>query len=174
MWNWLTALLAVSSPVNVETVAGPPHLCEGNCVITEAGLTLVKDFEGYHPCPYKDPIGLWTVGFGHLMGPDESRSKCYIGADADNLLRSDLAIAEKGVNRRVIIALLPYQFSAVVSWTFNLGEGALRKSTMLKRINAHRHVDVPSEMLRWNRAGGKVLRGLTRRRKAEGAMYRGE
>jgi lysozyme len=63
------------------------------------------------------------------------------------------------------------QFDTVVSWTYNLGEGVLRSSTMLKKINAARHDEVPGQMKRWHRAGGKVLKGLERRREAEAALY---
>ena len=63
------------------------------------------------------------------------------------------------------------QFDAVVSWTYNLGEGALKSSAMLKKINAGQHEQVPSQMKRWNRAGGKVRKRLERRREAEAALY---
>jgi lysozyme len=75
------------------------------------------------------------------------------------------------VNARVSVPLFQGQFDAVVSWTYNLGEGALKSSTMLKKINATRHDEVPGQMKRWNKAGGKVVRGLERRREAEAALY---
>ena len=75
------------------------------------------------------------------------------------------------VNARVSVPLFQGQFDAVVSWTYNLGEGALKSSTMLKKINAARHDEVPGQIKRWNRAGGKVLTGLERRREAEAALY---
>jgi lysozyme len=69
------------------------------------------------------------------------------------------------------VPLFQGQFDGVLSWTYNLGEGALKSSTMLKKINAARHEEVPGQMRRWNRAGGKVLKGLERRREAEAALY---
>jgi lysozyme len=76
------------------------------------------------------------------------------------------------VNARGSGPLLQRQFDAVLSWTYNLGEGALKSSTMLKKINAARHDEVPAQIKRWNRAGGKVLKGLERRREAKAALYR--
>jgi lysozyme len=75
------------------------------------------------------------------------------------------------VNARVSVPLFQGQFDAVVSWTYNLGEGALKSSTMLKKINAGQHEQVPAQMKRWIRAGGKVVKGLERRREAEAALY---
>jgi lysozyme len=85
---------------------------------------------------------------------------------------NSIAPKAAAVNARVSVPLFQGQFDAVVSWTYNLGEGALKSSTMLKKINAVRHDEVPGQMKRWNRAGGKVLKGLERRREAEAELYR--
>jgi lysozyme len=87
------------------------------------------------------------------------------------LLRQDIAPKAAAVNAHVSVPLFQGQFDAVVSWTYNLGEGALKSSTMLKKINAAQHDEVPGQMRRWNRAWGKVLKGLERRREAEAALY---
>jgi lysozyme len=76
------------------------------------------------------------------------------------------------VNARVSVPLFQRQFDTVLSWTYYLGEGALKSSTMLKKINAARHEEVPAQIKYWNRAGGKVLKGLERRREAEAVLYR--
>ena len=76
------------------------------------------------------------------------------------------------MNARVSVLLLQGQFDAVLSWTYNLGEGALKSSTMQKKINTARHDEVPAQIKCWNRAGGKVFKGLERRREAEAALYR--
>ena len=76
------------------------------------------------------------------------------------------------MNARMSVLLFQGQFDAVLSWTYNLGEGALKSSTMLKKINAARHDEVPAQIKQWNRAGGKVLKGLERRREAEAVLYR--
>jgi lysozyme len=94
-----------------------------------------------------------------------------LGDAAERLLQQDIKPKAAAVNARVSVPLFQGQFDAVVSWTYNLGEGALKSSTMLQKINAARHEEVPEQMKRWNRAGGKVLKGLERRREAEAAMY---
>ena len=86
------------------------------------------------------------------------------------MLRQDIAPKAAAVNAHVSVPLFRGQFDAVVSWTYNVGEGALKSSTMLKKINAARHNEVPGQVKRWNRAGGKVLKGLERRREAEAAL----
>jgi lysozyme len=86
-------------------------------------------------------------------------------------LQKDIAPKAAAVNQYVRVPLFQGQFDAVLSWTYNLGEGALKSSTMLKKINAGQHEQVPGQMKRWNRAGGKVLKGLERRREAEAALY---
>jgi lysozyme len=87
-------------------------------------------------------------------------------------LQQDIQLKAAAVNARVSVPLFQGQFDAVVSWTYNLGEGALQSSTMLKKINAARHEEVPGQMKRWTRTGCKVLKGLERSREAEAALYR--
>lgn len=148
------------------------------CSISDTGLALIRNFEGYSPFVYKDIAGKETIGFGHLILPGESFKEPLLPEAANELLRDDVGEHEGHVNGRVTVELQQHQFDALTSWTFNLGPGSLSRSTMLKRVNARRHQDVPPEMLRWNKARQngvlKTSRGLTRRRKAEGAMYAGE
>jgi lysozyme len=94
-----------------------------------------------------------------------------LGDAAERLLQQDIAPKTVAVNARVSVPLFQGQFDAVLSWTYNLGEGALKSSTMLKKINAGRQEEVPAQIKRWNRVGGKVLKGLERRREAEAALY---
>jgi len=94
-----------------------------------------------------------------------------LGDAAERLLQQDIAPKTVAVSARVSAALFQGQFDAVLSWTYNRGEGALKSSTILKKINAGRHEKVPAQITRWNRAGGKVLKGLERRREAEAALY---
>ena len=132
---------------------------------------MIKHFEGYSPIIYKDAAGYDTIGFGHLIKPGEKIEEPLLGDAAEGLLLQDVKPKAAAVNARVSVPLFQGQFDAVVSWTYNLGEGALKSSTMLKKINAVRHDEVPGQMKRWNRAGGKVLKGLERRREAEAALY---
>ena len=87
------------------------------------------------------------------------------------MLLQDVKPKAAAVNQSIRVPLFQGQYDSLVSWTFNLGEGALKSSTMLKKINAARHDEVPGQMKRWNRAGGKVLKGLERRRQSEAALY---
>lgn len=85
----------------------------------------------------------------------------------------DLEEFEGYVDEYVKVPLTQYQFDALVSWTFNLGPTKLRRSTLLQKLNKRLYNEVPAEIKRWNKAGGKILRGLVRRRKAEALMFQG-
>ena len=155
----LIALGLVGSPAD-----HPPVPCHGNCEVSEDGRALIKNFEGYSPFRYRDSAGYWTIGVGHLIKSGERIPEPLLGEAVERLLQQDIKPKVAAVNARVSVPLFQGQFDAVVSWTYNL-EGALKSSTMLKKINAARHEEVPEQMKRWNRAGGKVLKGLERRRK---------
>ena len=149
----------------------PPVPCLGNCQASPAAVGVIKHFEGYSPMLYKDAAGYDTIGFAHLIKPGEKIQQPLLGEAAERLLQQDITPKVAAVNARVSVPLFQGQFDAVLSWTYNLGEGALKSSTMLKQINAARHDEVPAQMKRWNRAGGTVLKGLERRREAEAALY---
>ena len=86
----------------------------------------------------------------------------------------DVEVFETAVNDAVEVPISQSQFDALVSWTFNLGSGSLNSSTMLKKLNNQEYDEVPSQIKRWNKAGGKVLQGLVRRREAEALLYEGK
>lgn len=136
-----------------------------------AGLAIIQHFEGFAAMPYRCPAGYWTVGFGHLIQPGEDFSHGISRAQAERLLLADVAVAERAVWRLITVPLNSNQFSALVSWTFNLGGGALQRSTLRRRLNRGDYDGTPAQMLRWNKAGGRVLAGLTRRRQAEAALF---
>ena len=136
---------------------------------SENGIELIKDFEGRRLVAYQDSVGVWTIGYGHTKTAHED--KLIIKSTADRLLAEDLAEFEKYVDTYVTVALTQNQFDALVSWTFNLGPGNLQESTMLKKLNQGLYAEVPDEMRRWNKAGGKVLEGLIRRREAEAKLF---
>lgn len=149
--------------------------CAGPCSMSDLGVALVKHFEGYELTCYRDPAGYWTVGYGHLVRSHEYDRLCstpLLPREADSLLRLDLAREVGHVHAHVDVELQQRQLDAVGSWTYNLGAGNLRSSTMLRRINRRRHCAVPDEIRKWNRAGGRVLLGLQLRREAEAWMYR--
>lgn len=139
--------------------------------INAAGLNLVKHFEGFFPEVYICPAGYPTVGYGHLLRKGEDFKKGLTEDEAASLLDKDLASAAQSVLRLIHVPLTDNQFSALVSFTFNLGGGALQRSTLRRKINRGEHEEVPSELKRWIWGGGRRLPGLLRRRIAEGVLY---
>ena len=140
--------------------------------IGSTGVDLIKHFESCKLTAYQDSVGIWTIGWGHTGSV--KKGDIWTQGEADNILLNDLDKFEGYVNQYVKVPLTQNQFDALVSWTFNLGPGNLKSSTMLTKLNEKKYDEVPSQMKRWNKAGGKVLRGLERRRNAEAVMFSGE
>lgn len=138
---------------------------------SQAGIDLIKEFEGCELKAYRDAVGVLTIGYGHTMGVCEGDE--ITEAIADIYLRTDLKDAEQCVTNTGA-QLSQFQFDALVSFTFNLGCGNLRKSTLLRKVLAGEYEDAAQEFLKWNMAGGRVLAGLARRREAERKMFMGE
>ena len=135
------------------------------------GLQLIKDFEGLRLESYKCPAGVWTIGYGHTKGVkpnvviDQMR--------AEDLLIEDIAPIERMLNK-LGINFRQECFDALVSWNFNLGEGAFRNSTLLKKIVADApDEEITDQIVKWVNAGGKPLVGLKRRRVAEANIFLG-
>lgn len=141
-------------------------------MISMKGLDLIKSFEGYFDKPYLCPAGYPTVGFGHLIREGEDFSQGLSLFEAERLLWNDLQSYQASVLRLIDVPLTQGQFDALVSFTYNVGGGALQRSTLRRKINRQEHEDVPDELMRWVRAGGRKLNGLIRRRQAEGLLYR--
>ena len=141
--------------------------------ITKQGIDLIKRFEGFEPEIYLDAAGLPTIGYGHLLHPGEDKmfANGISEAAGEALLIKDVGIAENAVLRLIRVQLTDGQFDALVSFTFNLGGGALQRSTLRRKVNREEHEEVPAELMRWVWAGGRKLRGLIRRREAEGLLY---
>ena len=137
--------------------------------IGSKGLELIKHFEGCELEAYKCPAGVLTIGYGHIKGVQEGMTITEM--QAEEMLQSELIEYEGYINDLVEVELNQNQFDAMVSWVYNLGGGNLRSSTLLKVLNAGNYAGVPEQMLRWNKAGGKVLEGLTRRRQAEADLF---
>ena len=138
--------------------------------ITQEGLDLIKHFEGFSPTVYTCPAGYATIGYGHLMTKDET-FKTIKQDDAQELLRNDAEDAERAVLRYIDVPLTDGQFDALVSFTFNLGSGALQRSTLRRKVNRQAHGEVPDQFNRWVWAGGRKLNGLIVRRRMESALY---
>jgi len=140
--------------------------------ISQEGLSLIKKFEGCELKAYKCAAGVLTIGYGSTKGVKEGDS--ITQEEADKLLLHEMEEYESYVNDNVTVDLKQNQFDALVSWVFNLGPANLKASTMLKVLNNKEYDDVPAQIKRWNKAGGKVLQGLIRRREAEALLFEGK
>lgn len=139
--------------------------------INEDGLDLIKSFEGCELKAYKDIVGILTIGYGHT-GADVKENQTISQAEAEEILKEDLERFEKGVTDLCkLVPLNENQFSALVCFTFNVGLGAFKSSTMLKLLNAKEYAKAADQFPRWNKAGGKEVAGLTRRREAERQLF---
>ena len=136
------------------------------------GLALIKKFEGCELKAYQCSAGVWTIGYGHTKDVVEGME--ITQEQAEQMLVDELHEYESYINKYVTVALSQNQFDALVSWVYNLGPANLKASTMLKVLNDGKYEDVPYQMKRWNKAGGKVLDGLIRRREAEALLYQGK
>jgi len=139
--------------------------------ITSKGLDLIKRFEGFSSTVYICPAGHPTIGYGHLITEDENFNAGISESEAEALLRQDVYIAERGVLKLINVPLFDPQFDALVSFTFNLGVGALQRSTLRRVVNREDHDAVPYQLSRWVYAGGQKLKGLIHRRHAESFLY---
>lgn len=141
---------------------------------SEKGIALIKEFEGCRLTAYQDSVGVWTIGYGWTQPVDGKpiRAGMTIKQEtAERLLKTGLVSYESDVSRLVKVGLTQGQFDALVSFTYNLGGRSLSTSTLLRKLNAGDYAGAANEFLRWNKAGGKVLNGLTRRREAERALF---
>ena len=147
--------------------------------ISQEGLSLIKHFEG---CPtdeegnviaYQDAVEVWTIGYGHTKGVQEGDK--WTKEKAEFMLWRELEDEYEGyINDYVHVPLNQNQFDALCSWVYNLGPANLKVSTLLKKLNNGEYEEVPAQIKRWNKAGGKVLEGLVRRRNAEALMFEGK
>ncbi len=144
--------------------------------INQAGLDLVKSFEGFYADAYICPAGVLTIGYGHTGG-DVTEDQCINMMTAEELLSNDMQSAAASVERLVMVPLSENQFAALASFAFNCGAGNLGVSTLLKKLNKGDYDAVPTELCRWVKATDpatgkkRTLAGLVRRRSAEGALW---
>lgn len=138
--------------------------------INSDGIQLIKSFEGKKLKAYKDIVGVWTVGYGHT-GNDVTPNMVITEEHAEELLIQDLVRFEESVSKLVKVPITDNMFSALVSFCFNLGAGTLRKSTLLRLLNTKDYNFASLEIVRFCKAGGKVVDGLLRRRKAEQELF---
>ena len=137
--------------------------------VSQECVNLVKFFEGFEAKAYLCPANVWTIGYGRTRNVKEG--DVVNKAQAERDLLEELEEFGNQVFFAVQVPLEQSEFDALTSWTYNLGVGNLQSSTLLKKLNSGDKNSVPSEMLRWNKAAGKVLAGLTRRREAEAKLW---
>ena len=144
--------------------------------VSENGLNLIKKYEGFESKPYKDAVGIPTIGYGATYYPNGTKVKLTDPAIDENLasilLREMIIPYEKAVDSFCRDDINQNQFDALVSFAYNLGSNALRTSTLMKRVNANPNdPDIKTQFNRWVNAGGRVLNGLVKRRKEEAELY---
>jgi len=133
------------------------------------GTDLLKFYEGCKLVAYQDSVGVWTIGYGHTKGVYEGMT--ITQEQAEQMLLDELKEYESYIDDLVTVPLNQNQFDALVVWVYNLGPTNFRKSTLLKELNNGNYQAVPIEIKRWNKAGGQVLEGLIKRRKAEANLF---
>lgn len=162
-------------------------------MINDAGIAIIKEFESLHDGnlaqiglqPKLCPAGIWTVGYGHALRDStghflRGESNKYLAykqyrdmtaLQAINLLQEDLEEYCHLVSKAVTVPITDNQYAALVSFTYNVGYNSLRTSTLLRLLNQKEYAKAAEQFLVWNKSGGKVLRGLTRRREAERLLF---
>lgn len=138
------------------------------------GRELIKRFEGKKLTAYKCPAGIWTIGYGHTSAaglPDVVAGLTITEAKADEILARDLEKFERAVETTIDRLMTDNQFAAMVSLCYNIGPKAFATSSVAKNFNAGNKTKAASSFLLWNKAGGKALIGLTRRREAEKKLF---
>lgn len=141
---------------------------------SQTGVNLIKGFEGKRLVAYDDGVGVWTIGYGTIKYPNGIHVKkgdTCTDSQAETYLKNDLAKFESAINKLVKVPLNQNQFDALASFTYNLGETNLSKSTLLRKLNAKDYKGAADQFLVWNKAGGKVMNGLVRRREAERNLF---
>ncbi|EKU59513.1 phage lysozyme [Acinetobacter sp. WC-323] len=141
---------------------------------SQVGINLITSFEDLVLTAYDDGVGVWTIGFGTTVYPNGVKVKrgntCTLN-QAKEFFAHDLNRFEAVVNQSVKVAINQNQFDALVSLTYNIGSGAFKGSTLLKLLNKGEYQGAADQFLVWNKAGGKVMKGLVRRREAERALF---
>ena len=138
---------------------------------SQKGVSLIKSFEGLRLKSYQDSVGVWTIGYGATRGIAAGMS--ITNEQAERMLVNDIGRFEPELERLVKVALNQGQWDALMSFTYNLGAANLGSSTLLKLLNTGEYVGAADQLPRWNKAGGQVLPGLSKRRAAERAVFLG-
>tara|TARA_R110001606_G_scaffold79389_1_gene183352 strand:- start:3593 stop:4036 length:444 start_codon:yes stop_codon:yes gene_type:complete len=137
--------------------------------ISQEGIALIKKFEGCELDAYQDSVGVWTIGYGHTKEVKEGDK--INKEEAENLLEEEMPEYEGYIENLVKVSLSQCEFDSLCSWVYNLGPTNLQESTLLRFLNEGKYDEIPAQIKRWNKAGGKVLDGLVRRREAEALLF---
>ncbi|ENW97322.1 lysozyme [Acinetobacter dispersus] len=141
---------------------------------SQVGINLIVSFEDLKLDAYDDGVGVWTIGYGTTVYPNGVKVKqgdtCTLG-QAKEYFAHDLNRFEKAVNQSVKVSINQNQFDALVSLTYNIGEQAFKDSTLLAKLNKGDYIGAAEQFPRWNKGGGKVLKGLVRRRAVERELF---
>ena len=143
--------------------------------IGDRGLDLIRAFEGFRADPYLDAVGVPTIGYGSTYYPGGQRVRLtdppISEPEARRLMQATLAEFEDGISAALQVDVTQSQFDALVCWAYNVGISAASGSTLMRLLNAGDVQGAADQFLRWNKAGGVTLRGLTRRREAERELF---
>jgi GH24 family phage-related lysozyme (muramidase) len=142
--------------------------------VNASGMGLIESFEGCRTEAYQDCIGIWTIGYGHTSAagsPQVEPGMTISKTEGQALLKTDIENFSKGVTASLRTPLNDNQFSALVSFAYNVGLAAFRRSSVLRAVNAGQFQAVPGLMVLWVKAGGKVVPGLVARRAAEATLF---
>ncbi len=147
--------------------------------VSKAGIVLIKHHEGVRNRPYRCPAGLWTVGVGHLIGDGkslpESWNRLFSKEEIDGILKSDLRRFELGIHKMLPnVPLRQCEFDCLVSFAFNLGLGTFQRSTLRQALLRGDKKAAMESLVKYCRAGGKILKGLQIRRLDEKALFEGK
>jgi lysozyme len=147
--------------------------------VSKAGIALIKHHEGVRSRPYRCAANLWTCGVGHLIGDGKSLpdswNRTFSQEEIDGLLKSDLRRFELGVSKMLPnVPLRQHEFDAIISFCFNLGLGCFQRSTIRQALLRGDKTQAMESLVKYCRAGGKILRGLQIRRLDERALFEGK
>jgi len=147
--------------------------------VSKAAIALIKHHEGVRSRPYRCPANLWTVGVGHLIGDGKSLpdswNRIFSQEEIDGILKSDLRRFELGVHKMLPnVPLRQHEFDAIISFCFNLGLGCFQRSTLRQALLRGDKKAAMESLVKYCRAGGKILRGLQIRRLDEKALFEGK
>ena len=142
-------------------------------IISKTGLELIKTAEGFSPEAYQDIVGVLTIGYGTATtsGASITSGMVISEAKATEMLMQEVSKIETQISKNVKVPLTQGQIDALISFAYNLGVHALLTSTLWKKLNAGDITGASKEFMKWNKAGGKEVKGLTNRRKAEQAIF---